>query len=705
MLMPSNNTALPPETPPETGTVEDLLGRKSESTEPITPGPDAPLAIRLKYGSQFHADTLTRLLARLKLAKDSVQGRYDSWDQVDEQVRLYVNVNRGAKRPDQTTMTDTLEFPFERGIVVPASYAVLQVRLSQLMSILTNRSPLWEIDGKGPDDIGSAKIMEAAIEYDMQQCLGLLSLYSQMQDSEKYGIGVIYDVWESENGYKYSKPNPDLTATISQMFGVPAMPQKSWGTIREYNNWTPIDPYRFWCDPRVPKSRFQTGEFAGHRINRSFLYLMERTSENGGPYFNIDLLPSKQAEFVDITPKRDTMISTAANEIRGSNDPKDKGYYILDTLQVRLIPKEWELGAETIPEIWWFTVANENTIVRAHRSSYEHGQFTYGVIESNFDAHALYNPGNIECIDGLQRFMSWLLNSHFENIRKALNDVMVYSPALIEESDLLNPGPTRHIRMTTKAEELVLAGMLQPSQLIQQLQVGDVTRPHMEASQFIYQMIQLMMATNDPMTGQNTSQTRKTLGEVNQMMFGSSKRISLSFRLNELMGWQPMVLRAVANRQQFSSIEQFLRIAGDAAMSNPAGMQRLLVKPADLVGNFDYIARSALLPPDPGRQAMIWTQLLMGIGRFPQILAPGPDGKMLDVRKIFNEAVRTMGIRNIDQFYTQAPPPPPMGMPPGAPGQPMPVHVMPDQQVQDGVQRGDLQPLNPRLPGMPGMTP
>jgi hypothetical protein len=258
--------------------------------------------------------------------------------------------------------------------------------------------------------------------------------------------------------------------------------------------------------------------------------------------------------------------------------------------------------------------------------------------------------------------------------------------------------------MTPKAEELVLAGMLQPSALIQQLAVSDVTKPHLEGAQFIYQMIQLMMATNDPMTGQATS-SKKTLGEINQMMFGSSKRLSLAFRLNELMGWQPMVKRAIFNRQQFSDLEQYIHIAGAAAMRNGAA-QRLLVRPGDLLGNFDYVPRSALLPPDPGRQAMIWTQLLMGLGKFPMIMQPGPDGKMLDVRKIFDEAVRTMGIRNIEEFYMPAPMMQP-GMQPGMPGQPgpqMPVQVMPDQQVREQAQQGNITPL-PQLPGMPGMTP
>jgi len=676
---------------PVTG-IEDILGMNKAGPD-IEVGPDPGVEAKLKYGGKQHGDVLDRVLARLKMAKDSVQQRYDSWDKVDEQVRLYVNTSRGAERPDGTTMTDTTEFPFERGIVVPVSYAVLTVRLSQLMSILLNRNPLWEIDGRGPEDMQTARLVETAIEYDMQQCMSILTLFTQMQDAEKYGIGIIYDVWETEEGWVSRKPAQNAQM-VSDLFGISPR-SRSWATVREFNSWTPIDPYRFWCDPRVPKAKFQSGEFAGHRFNRSYLYLIERSIDNGGSYFNIEQLPSKQAEFKDISPKRDSIMASS-NELRATTDDKDKGYFIVDHLQVRLIPKDWGLGTGELPEIWWFTIANEAVIIRAHQSSYEHGQFTYSVIESNYDAHALYNPGNIENISGLQRFMNWLLNSHFENIRKALNDVLIYAPSLIEESDLLNPGPARHVRLSTKGEEMLLSGILQPSQFVQQLQVGDVTHPHLAAFQFMYEMVQLMMATNDPSTGQPT-QNKKTLGEVNQMMMGSGKRIALSFRLYEAMGWHPMILRAISNRQQFTSLEQFMRISGDSAAEDIQATKRVMVRPWDLQGNYDYIPRSATLPPDPSRQAMVWVQLMLGLGKFPQIMAPGPDGKALDVRKIFNEVARNMGVRNISQFYTQAPQMPPMGAPP--------MQVMPDHQIANGVQRGDLAAIPGRLPGVSGMTP
>ena len=92
---------------------------------------------------------------------------------------------------------------------------------------------------------------------------------------------------------------------------------------------------------------------------------------------------------------------------------------------------------------------------------------------------------------------------------------------------------------------------------------------------------------------------------------------------------------------------------------------------------------------------MVWTQLMLGMGKFPQVTAPGPDGKQLDLRAIFNEVAKNLGVKNIEQFYVQAPP-----MMPGMPGQ---AQVMPDEQVQRGVQEGNMIPA--RMPGMPGMTP
>jgi hypothetical protein len=89
---------------------------------------------------------------------------------------------------------------------------------------------------------------------------------------------------------------------------------------------------------------------------------------------------------------------------------------------------------------------------------------------------------------------------------------------------------------------------------------------------------------------------------------------------------------------------------------------------------------------------MVWSQLMLGMGKFPQILMPGPDGRQLDLRAIFNEVARNLGVKNIDQFYMDAQPAQP----------PINAQIMPDEQVQQGAQAGNMLPA--RLPGIPGMA-
>ena len=61
-------------------------------------------------------------------------------------------------------------------------------------------------------------------------------------------------------------------------------------------------------------------------------------------------------------------------------------------------------------------------------------------------------------------------------------------------------------------------------------------------------------------------------------------------------------------------------------------------------------------------------------GQLPQLQQPGPDGKMLDFRMIFNAIAEKSGIPNIDDYY-------------------MAVDVQPDAVVQQQAQAGNLVPI------------
>jgi len=661
---------------------------------PIMPGEDQPIEVRLRPETRLHGEIVQKLRARLDLSYRNVSTRYPDWDRVDEHLRFFVDLTRAVRKGDKTMDTSKKENPFDRAIVVPASYAIHEVRKTQLFSLFGHREPFIQLQGRGPEDEKPAALLEAVLDYDFSQSRGAVSIYSMLADADKYGMGIVYDHWEDQAGFITVPPRPPTgLMAIGVGLGIvpPPGPTREWGTLKEFNRWSPVDPFNFWPDPRVSIANLQEGEFIGHRALSGFMQLMERSADSGGPYFNLD----KLKEVSGSGARGDSSRLVGRNRfavdqfaLKELGDDKDKGYYTLDHLQVKLIPKDWKLGPEDKPEIWWFTLADERTIIRAHKCAYEHGQFCYSVAEVNPDPHTIANPGMLENLDGLQRTINWLLNSHIENVRKTINNELIFDPRLIEESDVMNPGPGRWIRLTAEGSEALRSGQITLDAMYSQLKVSDLTGGHMNLVQALFDMMQRMSAASDPMMGSETEQN-KTLGEIQAIVAGASQRLGVSARIIDAQAITPLAERAIANRQQFTSVEQYFRIAGDLAKAY-GGQALQRVKQADLQGNFDYVPHSALSHGDPARMAQIWQQVLQTAAAYPQVTAPGPDGRYLDIREVFNEMVRQLGIRNLDEYYLTAPQVDPMT---GLPVQPQ-MSVMPDEQVQAQAQAGNYAPVS-----------
>ena len=298
--------------------------------------------------------------------------------------------------------------PWARSIVVPVSYAILEVFKTQLLGMFTRRDPPIEIEGTGPEDVRPAKAMNAVIAYDQVQCNYVLGLQTAIQDALKYGMGGFHDGWEEELGWKTIHAKPFLRPLMERL-GIPTSKQV-WGRLREYQHVEAFDPYSFFPDPRVSLSDIQKGEFCGHRLWRGYLEILANSIENGGNYFNCEQVAKS-------SPKPQTVRSRNRWQVNqmnliGSMDELDKGFHALDCFTVTIIPEQWKLGPGTKPEKWRFTWVDDQVIIRAHRADPEHGQFPYSAMESNIDTHVFGNQGSIEMLDGLARFMNWTYNCY-----------------------------------------------------------------------------------------------------------------------------------------------------------------------------------------------------------------------------------------------------------------------------------------------------
>jgi len=654
----------------------------------IAYGAEIPIEERLSPETTFHSKILGRINSRLDLSSKVMTLRYGDWDRVNDTLRMFVDLSRKALRGDRTEDTTKREMPFERAIVIPATFAIHQVRKTQLASLFV-REPIFQIVGRSPDDIESAQLMEAAVDYDADQTRADAVLYNFLQDADRYGVGIIHDCWEEEPGWVTEYPAQRMGA-MQQMIArviAPAslQPQRVPGIVREFNRWTNVDPYNFWPDPRVPVAALQTGEFIGHRTFNGRMSLLERTVARGGSFFNIEKLEKHagQASRGQYGGQRRSRFNTNDFMLREGADEKDRGFYAIDHWEIKLIPREWELGEGDAPEIWWFAVADESVIIRAHKSAYEHGKFNYSAGETLPDPYEILNPGMVEQLDGLQRVIDWLWNSRIANIRRSINNSMIWSTVLFEEADVLHPNAAGSIRLTQKAEELLLTGQLTIPQMWSQLLMQDLTGSHAQAAGGLFEMMQRMSAASDPAMSQPTAEKR-TLGEIQSMLAAASQQMMMVARMIDSQAIRPLAERAMANRQQFTSMEQWFKVTGDLAKTLTGATNKVQVNRTQLQGNFDYIANSGTMPSDPARQAELWLRMGEIASKTPALQQPGPDGKMLDIRKIFNEGIRAAGIRNIESFYVDVPPP----------------QIMPDAALAAGVQAGNIVPMPGQAPGM-----
>lgn len=622
----------------------------------------APLEERLRYGTSFHQQLVARIRSRLLMSERHISQRYDDWDRANEHTQLYVDLTRAARRGDRSLDTRKREMPVQRSIVVPMAYSVLAVRMTALWGVFTARDPMIQIEGRGPEDVTPAKMMEAMLAYDMAQTRMQLAMWGFLMNAEQYGLGVLTEHFEKEQGWKFQRQQADpLQQIMAQLLGQQQQPQQqyTWGVTREYERVEVCDPYEFRPDPRVAGSHPEDMEFCGHRTRYAHSWLLSRSAEFGGPYMNVPFIRQAMHRRREQTDRRRrTTDLTTSLDTRDIADSVDHGVYSGEVLQVRIVPREWGLGTESRPEIWQFTLIEDTVIIQAERRPNIHNQFSYSVAQTHYDPHAAFTQGMIEQLDGLQRFMSWLYNSHVDNVRRTINDALIYGPSWIDESALLNPSPGRHIPLTRKGEELVERGMLGLGQFTQQLGMTDITATHLREVQTLFDMVQRMTGINDPAMGQPT-ESKRTLGEIQRILVSSSRRLTTQAQLYDVQAIQPLAYRMLMDRQQFTSMEQYIRITGRLAQE--LKQERLLMRKDDIQGSFDYMPISGTMPPDPESQAETWTGFMAAASHMPQLLQPGPDGRVLDPRWLFRQFAQSLGLKNIEDAFIQVMPPGPMG--------------------------------------------
>ena len=464
-----------------------------------------PMGLELRPEQKLHQDVLARLMRRVQVASEKLESRRKSWREIDKTLTAYVRLDE----LEQKVKAKDDRAPVS--IVFPHSYSILET-LTAFMDGLFLKGPIFRYDGNSPEDTIGAILMTKVIETHCKRFKTGLALHTAFKDGIAYGVGACFPMWKTKTGYR-TRSAYGLDGTI-QKTSEPTI-------LFEGNALENVDPYQLLLDPNYGIQNIQDAEFVGFVRRTNYYNLIPEDGQ--GSVFNSRYLKGKQCTSRYFQAQRDQKSQTTKVEDTSTLRPVDVIY-----LYINIIPKDWGLGDGEVPEKWLFAVAADRVIIQAQPLDLDHNMFPVAVCAPTFDGYSSAPLSRLELLGGMQDLLDWLFNSHIANVRKTINDMIIYDPYMLNTADLTDPKPGKLVRARRAAWGKDIR------QAITQLQVNDVTRQHIADSQLIMGLMNQISGADDA-----------TMGTLRQ---GGPERLSAAeFNGTEILIWERALAKSCNN--------------------------------------------------------------------------------------------------------------------------------------------------------------
>jgi hypothetical protein len=627
-----------------------------------------PNGMDLSPGSADHNKILMFVLNRAREARESMEKRYDDWREIDKMLTVYIPTSEEEEKVKEIDERKPIS------IVVPMTFTVLDTLLTYFTAAFLN-DPIFRYEpGGGSEDAVGAALMEHVIDRQMKKSKAALELHTSWRDSFSYGFSVLAPSWVEYKAYRTRRVQQSRwSAFLSKYIPGEVEPIREEITRYEGNELSCIDPYLFLPDPNFSVHDVQRMEYVSWLDRTSQVNLEELEAADDG-FFNAKHLRHMDGLKSTLYPAEDGRESRYYG--RTSKDISTSYSKPVDIIWMyaKIIPKEYKLSDKDSPEKWMFAVAADKVVIAARPLGLDHDMYPLAVAAPDYDGHGVAPISRLETIFGMQTTMNWLFNSHIANVRKAINDMLVVDPYLINMQDLSDPQPGKLIRMRRAAWGL---GMVDKA--VAQLKVADITSNNLGEASMLMDIAHRSSAATDIVQGiMRTSGERRSATEARDSRTGALSRIERLARITSIQCMTDLGYMMASHTQQLMTEDVYIKTVGryeDLLVSN-YGADRAKVRPQDLDVDYDVVIHDGTTPG--GESSEMWVNLYQILAQNPQVAA------QFDMFRIFKHIATTLGAKSVDEFVKK--------------GGGVQAEVQPQQQIEQGVQEGNLLPM-----GMGGM--
>lgn len=610
---------------------------------------DYPEGLNFHPSSQLHNKVLSRILQRVRVSFENMQRRHQSWRKIDRTLSAYIPLSDVEKR----LKCESPNTPVS--IVFPHSYALLET-LTAFLDGTFLKEPIFHYRGNSPEDTAGAVLLEKVVETHCQRNKVGLALHTAFKDGIAYGLGAVFPLWKQKFGWR--------TTTEMSEFGSP-MKMSEPRLLFEGNSIENVDPYQLLLDPNYGAQAIQDSEFVGFVRRTNYYNLLP--DDNNGSVFNIKYLRKANWTSRYFASQRDDGPQTKTVGDNSVLRPIDVIY-----MYMKIIPKDWGLSENEEVEKWLFAVAGDRVIIQAQPLDLDHDMFPIAVCAPTFDGYSSAPLSRLELLSGMQELINWFFNSHITNVRKTINDMIIYDPFVLNTADLVDPKPGKLVRARRAAWGKDIR------QSIQQLQVNDVTQQHVQNAQITMQLMNQISGADGAMMGmlREGGPERLSAAEFQGTQNQAYGRLKSMVAIVEQQLMQDVGYMFAMHTQQMMEQDVWVDTVGEwqSLLLQMYGERvyndRMRISPQDLNVDFDIVINGG--GPDTQTEANFWIQMFDIISRSPDLY------QIIDIGRVFRFIATQLGATNVDNFLRQ-----PMGM------QPM---MAPTEQVMAEAQAGNMVP-------------